>query len=203
MFGVPYLGCFWWRWSILSLLVPLGSWYLDATGVTGVVTWGTGMAGTYTTFGVSCVIGSAATGEERGEGVLGHTCVLCGEVIRSIGAVPGGIGGRVARASAAVGRGHRRHSHCCHLPVPCAAAARRLKSGALPPLLLQILWGCGLSCCCWGPALEAPHPLFPRFRLLRVFPVTHLQMRRWVKFSSILVCWIEAPLLLYGGLTNC
>ena len=66
--GVPYLGCLCLHWSILSLLVPLGSWYLDATGVTRVVTWGTGMAGTYTTFGVSGVTSSAATGEERGGG---------------------------------------------------------------------------------------------------------------------------------------
>lgn len=44
------------------------------------------MAGPYPTFGVSGVKSSAATGEERGEGVLGHTCVCRGEVIRPTGA---------------------------------------------------------------------------------------------------------------------
>lgn len=169
--------------------LPPGSWYPDATRVTGVVTWGTGMAGTYTTFGVSSITSSAATGEERGEGVLGHTCVRCGEVIRSIGAVHGAIGGRVARASAAVGRGHRRHSHWCQLPVPRAASARRLKSGALPPLLLQILWGCGLSCCCWGSSTggtSSPVPTVPPPLCIPVHPPSDAQVDEVFQHPAVL-----------------
>ena len=85
-FWCPHLGCLWLRQSILSLLVPLGSCCLDAAGITGAATQGTRMAGPYTKFGVSGVTSSAATGEERGKGVLGHTCVRCGEVIRPTGA---------------------------------------------------------------------------------------------------------------------
>ena len=137
----------------MSLLVPLGSWYLDATGVTRVVTWGTGMAGTYTTFGVSGVTSSAATGEERGERVLGHACVCCGEVSRSTGAVHGGTGGRVARASAAIGRGHRSHGHCCHLPM--ATCCYSQKAGVRGTASLAAPDSLGL----WAqlPLLEGQH----------------------------------------------
>lgn len=63
-----------------------------------------GCWGTYTTHLGSLVSQALPLQGKKGRRVLGHACVCCGEVSRSTGAVHGGTGGRVARASAAIGR---------------------------------------------------------------------------------------------------
>lgn len=84
--------------------------------------------------------------------------------------------------------------------------ARRPKSCFPTPLLLLVLWGCGLSFHGWGPGSQALHPLFPQFCLLFVLQPTSLQMNIFVGLSGILVCWntlAEEPLLTYGYHTSC
>ena len=71
----------------------------------------------------------------------------------------------------------------------------------LPPLLLPRT--ASSATMAREPGLQAPLSLFPQFRLLCVFQSTHLQMYRCVDLSSVLVCWVEEPLLSYGCFTSC
>ena len=74
------------------------------------------------------------------------------------------------------------------------------ESFALPPLLLLGSLGLGLG---KGVGLQIPPPIFSQFHLPYMFQFTCFYMYEYMKSSSILVCWEEAPLLSFSYFTGC
>ena len=100
---------------------------------------------------------------------------------------------------------------CCCLPVAMdATAVGRLGSCSLPPLMLLGSLGCPLSCYSGGgggglgaPGSWAPPLLLSWTHFLCVSQSPHLYMHKCLGISSILGCWVKAPLLGYWHFFGC